>query len=663
MNYKFLTQGNVLMRKLKLLIFPACFFIVIAILVFVNPIQSFALNYANHDKKYGAELLNKNVVLKLSKDYKLKVYVNESIKILSQRGINEYSEVVVPFFDKYQRDRLIRAYTMLNGRFKIPMGKHAVNIVSPRIAIEYPIYSGMKYLTLSMPAVEDGSVIHFSYEIYNFKPLIENGVFYTDIFTHDIPVKDTDFTLIYPAGLHINLYMHNISDASQVVKRPVYIKHKKYIKVYLHIRNIPAIKREPLSPPMKNYEKYISFSTYTSWGKLLDNINKLFIKSEKINKRISMFVKKSAGHIKDKSRFKKKTIILIYNNFIKSFRYVGIGYGINGYKPKTASFTLSNGYGDSKSLASLLITMLKVRGIDAFPVLVTSSNVSNLNIKSVSPKQFDSVIVGINMNGKSFYLYPDSSSYKAFSLPYSLAGRKGVKLLPLGKYKFVTLPAQKANMNEKIFKFSGRINRKGRLKGKISIVYKGVYSNFKRLSLKGKSRYKKNIETANFLYGFVPGANMKEYRYKNIKNINKNIMLKIKFTDNNYGRIQGGKLVFHQIIPVDMKLIHAVLKPHRIYPLAMGYPFEHIAEITVKLPKKSDIYYLPSALTLSNDAGMVSASCSYLKSKHLLKCSYIFRSGTSSISVNNYKKYRQLIRTYLGYLKNYYIALSGVYFY
>ena len=658
------------MRILKLSLFIALFLIIG--LNLINPVNSFALNIAGYNKKtgnkykynkkFGAELLKKNVILKLNKKYQAKVYVSESIKILSQRGINRFSEVIVPFSTKYQKVKLLHAYTLLKGTFKIPIGKQAVNVVSPSIAINYPIYSSIKYLTLSMPAVEDGSVINFSYELNNFKPLIKNGAFYSNYFTRTIPVKDAGFTLIYPAGLNVNLYLHNINK-SLVFKKAINIKNKKYIKIYVHITNIPAIKKESYMPPLKNYRQYISISTYTSWSRLLNRINKLFIKSEKADKKIKEFAKKNVGDMKSENKGRKKKIILIYNDFIKSFRYVGIGYGINGYNPEPAPFTFSNGYGDSKSLASLLITMFKIEGIDAFPVLITSLNTSNLNIKSVSPKQFDSVIVGTKINGKRFYLYPDSSSYKAFSLPFNISGRKGVELLSSGKYKFITLPAQKPSLNEKVLEVTSKINRKGQLKGRITAIYKGVYSNFKRSSLKDESGYRKKIQAAGFLYNFAPGANIKNFEYKNIKDINKNITLKMKFLDNNYGQIKGNKIVFHQIIPVDMGLLHAVLKSRRIYPLVMGYPFKHIAKITIKLPKKSNIYYLPPALKLSSGVGTAFAKCSYLKSKNVLNCFYAFKSKTPIISVENYEKYRQLIRTYLGYLKNYYIVISSIYFY
>ena len=662
------------MRTLKLSLFLVLFLIIISSLNLINPVSSFALDTVGQNKtnkpneefkykKFGAELLKKNVILKLNKNYQAKIYVSESIKILSQRGINRFSEVIIPFSTKYQKVKLLYAYTLLKGMFKIPVGKHAVNVVSPGIAIKYPIYSSIKYLTLSMPAAEDGSIINFSYELYNFKPLIKNGAFYSDYFTRTIPVKDTGFTLIYPAGLNINLYLHNIVNKSSVVKQAINIKNKKYIKLYLRIKNIPAIKKESYMPPLKNYRKYISVSTYTSWNRLLNHINKLFIKSEKADKKIKRFVKKRMGGIKNKNNAQKEKIISIYNDFVKSFRYVGIGYGINGYNPEPASFTLSNGYGDSKSLASLLITMLKIKGIDAFPVLVTSLNTSNLNIKSVSPKQFDSVIVGTKINGKRFYLYPDSSSYKAFSLPFNISGRKGVELLSGRRYKFITLPAQKAGMNEKVFKFRGKIDKNGQLSGRIIVIYKGVYSNFKRSSLKDASGYQKKIQAAGFLYNFAPGANTLHLRYKNINNINKNIMLKIKFSDKRYGQARGDKVIFHQIMPEDTGLLHTVLKSRRIYPMVMGYPFKHIAKITIKLPKKSNIYYLPAVLKLSNNAGTASGECSYSKNKNALNCLYAFESKTPLISVKNYEKYRQLIRTYLEYLKNYYIALSSIYFY
>ena len=635
---------------------------IFTLLSFLTPPDSCA--YVSGGKNYGAYIIKKQVFLKLNKKYELKTYVTESVKILSQRGINKYSEVVIPFSEKYQKIKLRYAYTLLKGMFKIPVGKHAVNIVSPEFAVNYPAYSDIKYLTLSMPAVEDGAVINFSYEVDNFKPLIKNGVFYTNYFSYTIPVKKINFSLIYPGSLKLNVYLNKLG-GNAVSRKLIYVKNKKFKEIGISLDNIPAIKKESYMPPTKNLRKYISVSTYTSWKVLSGRINALFAGAEKPSEKIKQFVKSSVKD--DKSGNVKRKTASIYYSFVKSFRYIGVGYGLNGYKPEPAALTFSNGYGDSKSLAALLITMLKTEGIYAYPVLIPSLNTAGLKINNVSPKQFDSVIVGLNLkeNGKTqrYYLYPDSSSYKAFQIPFVLAGRKGLALLKPDGFKFISMPSEKPNSNEKIFLFKGRLDKNGTLAGKAEVVYKGLYSNFERSSLKNKDNYNKKIAASNFLYDFIPGADIKRFRYKNIKKITKNVSLEIKFIDGNYGVLKGDKLVFHSVTPIDMSLVNLVLKQKRIYPLIIGYPFEHIDKIKIKLPEKSGIYYLPSPLKYYDKTVFANSVCSFSKNKYELDCIYKFESKKSEIPVKDYKKYRQIIRTYAAYLKNYFIAVSNVYFY
>ncbi len=663
------------MKKIKSFLSLLIFFVGATILISLSLPGSYAFGLngiKNKNKNYGAYILKKEIIMKVNKNFAFKTYIKESVKILSQRGINKYSEVVAPFSTKYQKATLLYAYTLLKGGFKVPAGKHAVNIVSPDFAVNNPAYSDIKYLTVSMPAVEAGSVINFSYEINNFKPAIKGGDFYTGYFSYDIPINKIDFTLFYPYGLNLNLYLHKLNE-SAIHRRIVYIGRLKYVKVSISIKNIKAVKRESNMPSAKNFRKYIAVSTYTSWNGLLGNINKMFVKSEMPSEKIKKFVKSAVKIGKDNDnndesagKKQKEAAIAIYGNFVKSFRYIGIGYGVNGYKPEPAGLTFTNGYGDSKSLAALLITMLRIEGIEAEPVLISSINTSELNIKSVSPKQFDSVIVGLTLmeNGKyrRYYLYPDSASYKAFKIPFSLAGRKGV-LLNKNGFKFIKTPPEKSRQNEKIFLFRGKLNKNGDLKGSASLIYKGLYSNFERSFLKEADNYNKEIKVSDFLYDFIPGAYIKNFKYANIKNVNKNVRLKIKFSDKNYGRLNGDKLLFHLSAPADMELIRFVLKQKRLYPLIIGYPFEHIAKIKIKLPEKSTIYYMPPPLKIDNEAGAVYSGCFYDGRSRILNCFNKFKSKSSAISVKDYKLYRRIIRAYLAYLKNYFIVLSSVYFY
>ena len=622
-------------------------------------------------KKYGAYIIKKDVVLKLNKNYKLREYVTESLKILSQRGINKYSEVVIPFSTKYQKIKFLYAYTLLKGMFKIPIGKHAVNIVSPGFAVNYPAYSDIKYLTLSMPAVEDGSIINFSYEINNFKPLIKNGVFYTNYFSYSIPVKKINFSLVYPSGVKLNTYLHNIKK-SYLFKKTVLIKNKKFTKLSISAINVPAIKKESNMPPEKNFRQYISISTYTSWRALLNRINEMFKKAESPDKKIEKFVKSAIKKYKGEDNGsiieEKKEAASIYDKFVKTFRYAGIGYGINGYSPADAIVVFNDGYGDSKSLAALLIAMLRTTKINAYPVLITSLNTTGFNKKTISPKQFDSVLIGLTFKESggrhvNYYLFPDSSSYKAFDIPFESAGRKGIAILGHNKFKFIKTPSEKPNQNEKIFLFKGEINKNGTLRGTISAKYKGIYSNYERSSLKNINHYEKTITVYNSLYNFLPGAQIKGFNFKNLRNINKNLKLIIKIKDKNYGTKKRDKLIFHSILPVDSGLLGLVLKRKRRYNLVIGYPFEHKGLIIIKLPAKSYIYYMPKELKLKGSSSSAYSKCKFLNNKAELICSYKFESEKPTVSTEEYKRYRKIIRSYLQYMKNYFIAVSSVYFY
>ncbi len=621
-------------------------------------------------KKYGAYIIKKDVVLKLNKNYELREYVTESLKILSQRGINKYSEVVIPFSTKYQKIKFLYAYTLLNGMFKIPIGKHAVNIVSPGFAVNYPAYSDIKYLTLSMPAVEDDAVINFSYEINNFKPLIKNGVFYTNYFSYGIPVKKNNFLLFYPSGFKLNLYLHNIKK-SYLLRKTVLLKNKKSTELSISANNVPAIKKESNMPPEKNLRSYIALSTYTSWRILLNKINAMFEKAEKPDKNIVKFVKSAIKKYKNKDNGgiieERKEAAAIYDKFVKTFRYAGIGYGINGYMPDDAPVVFNDGYGDSKSLAALLIAMLKTAKINAYPILIASLNTTSFNKKTISPKQFDSVLVGLTFkeNGRYVrsYLYPDSSSYKAFNIPFELSGRNGAAILGQNKFKFIKTPSEKPKQNEKIFLFKGKINKNGMLSGTVSVKYKGVYSNYERSSLKNINHYEKKIKVYNSLYNFLPGAQIKDFNFKNLRNINKNLKLIIKIKDKNYGTKNADKLLFHSVLPIDSGLLGLVLKGKRRYNLIIGYPFEHKGLIVIKLPAKSYIYYIPKELKLKGNSSSAYSKCKFLNNKAELICSYKFESEKLAVSKEEYKRYRKIIRSYLQYMKNYFIAVSNVYFY
>src|SRR5581483_11570224 len=79
----------------------------------------------------------------------------------------------------------------------------------------------------------------------------------------------------------------------------------------------------------------------------------------------------------------------IANDVALHIHYVGLDFGIGRYQPHEADDVLANEYGDCKDKHTLLATLLKAEGIDAWPALISSQR--DLDPSVPSPAQFDHV--------------------------------------------------------------------------------------------------------------------------------------------------------------------------------------------------------------------------------------------------------------------------------
>ena len=63
----------------------------------------------------------------------------------------------------------------------------------------------------------------------------------------------------------------------------------------------------------------------------------------------------------------------VYNFVVENTRYVGLEFGIHGYKPYKVTQVLARRFGDCKDKASLLLALLREVGVDADLVLVRTA--------------------------------------------------------------------------------------------------------------------------------------------------------------------------------------------------------------------------------------------------------------------------------------------------
>lgn len=140
------------------------------------------------------------------------------------------------------------------------------------------------------------------------------------------------------------------------------------------IASLPAIPLEPEMPGYGDIGAYVNVSTFASWKALADWYRDLVVPQLPLSPELAATARElvhGAETVRDK-------VAAIQRWVVKKTRYVGIEFGIHGFKPYKVTEIVKRGYGDCKDKASLLVAMLREVGIDAEFVLVRTRDLGTL---------------------------------------------------------------------------------------------------------------------------------------------------------------------------------------------------------------------------------------------------------------------------------------------
>ena len=120
------------------------------------------------------------------------------------------------------------------------------------------------------------------------------------------------------------------------------------------------------------------------------------------------------------------------------FRYVAVEVGDGNYIPHEPRQVLQYKYGDCKDLSLLMAELLRLRNIDAYPILVQMPAWRMFDSSYPSMRQFNHCIVAIVRLGDTTYYDPTAKGYDIGALPWA---DQGAPALWLGESsQFLTLP-------------------------------------------------------------------------------------------------------------------------------------------------------------------------------------------------------------------------------
>ncbi|UOB18831.1 DUF3857 domain-containing protein [Abyssalbus ytuae] len=382
--------------------------------------------------------------------------------------------------------------------------------------------------------------------------------------------------------------------------------------IYYYAQNLPAIKREDLSPSFIEFTPTVGVAsdkfhlegvdgTATDWnsfGKWMYNqilAGRRDLPIETVNE-----IKGLTSGIEDPLEKAKK----VYEYVQKNTRYISVQVGIGGYQPIPAAEVDKVKYGDCKGLSNYTQALLETVGVKSYYTHVEAGNeIISFEEDFASLSQGNHVILCIPHNDELYWIDCTTQIH-----PFGFIGdftddRRVLIMKPEGGEIVKTVSyTNEDNYQKNTGNY--KIDNQGNLTGNIKIVTNGIqYDN--RFAIENKSE-EDNIKRYKEYFSNINNLSIDDFSFNNDKN-------KVEFTENvnlsagNYASVAGNRFIFvvnvfnkNSFVPERCRNRNLPLKIKR------GYLDED--EVLISLPQDFSIEALPDNETINNKFGEYSVS-------------------------------------------------------
>lgn len=318
---------------------------------------------------------------------------HEVIMPLNSYGVQKYGQIQVSFPSKIANLQLLHAYTMNPSGKRFPVVKNKIFTRPMGSVRNNPEFSDTMVTTVIFPHVAVGDKL-----VSNWKMVVHTPYFPDQVsISKTIPyfVQADDVRIIVHAPESMKLYWTGTdgfqtthTERSNIQTITAILNQSKYLPY-----QSDAVSFYQVSPTFV-------LSTFRDWPAIGTAYWKYAESAEAVTQKIKNLADKIANNLTGEAAVKA-----IYDWTVHNIRWVGIETGLSGYKPYTADRTLTQGYGDCKAGAALLVALLHAKGIAAQPALLGEG--TNFSWNSVANlQQLNHVIVYV----PRYHLYLDVTS-------------------------------------------------------------------------------------------------------------------------------------------------------------------------------------------------------------------------------------------------------------
>ncbi|MBZ0255072.1 DUF3857 domain-containing protein, partial [bacterium] len=532
--------------------------------------------------------------------------VQEAVKVLTDTGVR--MEQVWPiYYEGGTEDVVIkraRVHKPDGSAFDAPPARK--QSASSAADAQARLYMDYMVAVVQFPALEKGCIIELEYEVVSKKDNIFAD-FFGDQFTigneRFEPTADTEYVLITPQSRAFYWkYIGPNYPASVLAANPPELKEEPVVKeengertYQWRFNNLPTVPREPLMPAPIEILPYIKISTFETWSDMADwywNLVEDQLEPGPVVKERLEYVlqeyrrKRGLGQERKLTDWEKVRTVNEYVN--TGIRYLGLEFGIDGFKPHKVDEICNAQYGDCKDKASLAVAMLGELGVKANLVILRTTDRGEIDYELPSLNLFNHCIYYLpDLDGKDYWIDGTATFFDASELPPGDQGSNSLIIEPGGDYFFKRIRYSEAADNGGEYITTLHIDDSGNAQGVRISDFRGLYNPIVRRTYENETKAKEVVE--RILVSRYPGASSSNIDLSDLQDYSSSERLAYELTIPQFGTKQGGELVFPTtLFSDDLSQRYAQLT-NREYDLVLSYPWTRTNIMKYEMPANGEI--------------------------------------------------------------------------
>jgi len=326
-----------------------------------------------------------------------------------------------------------------------------------------PFYSDLKEKQVPVKSLAPGDILEYKVHFPMDKPLAPGQFWGAESFLTNVVVLEQSVEIRSPKDKYLKVVSPK---AAPVISEENGKKIYRWTTSHLEPTFEKNDKKKP-QPSEPDTQPTIAWTTFKSWQEIGDWFGSLAKERSGPTAEIKA---KAAELIRGKTTDDEK-IQAIYDYVSTQVRYIGVAFGIGRYQPHAAETVMENQYGDCKDKHTLLASLLKAAGYDAWPALI--SDQMKLNPDLPSPAQFDHVITVVPRGNDVIWLdsTPEISPYRM--LIYPLRDKQALVIATSGTATLMRTPKDPPFPSFVAFESNGKLDKDGTYTGHISLKMRG----------------------------------------------------------------------------------------------------------------------------------------------------------------------------------------------